>query len=160
MLPDRPCPTQACPGPRHPPGLYAFETHAVLAVTEGVADLRVLLEYQHPQFLDLLREAGIRGRGIDIDPERVALCRAKGHDAEVADAVDHLEGLEADSVPALFAAQVIEHLAWPDLNRLFQLAADRMAPGGVAIFETVNPHSASALKAFWTDPTHQHPLFP
>jgi hypothetical protein len=24
----------------------------------------------------------------------------------------------------------------------------------------VNPHCASALKAFWTDPTHQHPLFP
>jgi len=26
--------------------------------------------------------------------------------------------------------------------------------------ETVNPHSPSALKAFWTDPTHHHPLFP
>jgi hypothetical protein len=28
------------------------------------------------------------------------------------------------------------------------------------IAETVNPHSACALKTFWVDPTHQHPLFP
>ena len=26
--------------------------------------------------------------------------------------------------------------------------------------ETVNPHAPHALKTFWTDPTHQHPLFP
>ena len=28
------------------------------------------------------------------------------------------------------------------------------------MLETVNPHSPTALKAFWTDPTHHHPLFP
>ncbi len=28
------------------------------------------------------------------------------------------------------------------------------------IAETVNPHCVSALKTFWVDPTHQHPLFP
>ncbi len=28
------------------------------------------------------------------------------------------------------------------------------------MLETVNPHSPAALKAFWTDPTHHHPLFP
>ena len=26
--------------------------------------------------------------------------------------------------------------------------------------ETVNPHAPHALKTFWVDPTHQHPLFP
>ena len=26
--------------------------------------------------------------------------------------------------------------------------------------ETVNPHNPAALKAFWTDTTHHHPLFP
>jgi len=34
------------------------------------------------------------------------------------------------------------------------------SPGGTAIFETVNPHSPAAMKAFWVDPTHHHPLFP
>jgi glycosyltransferase involved in cell wall biosynthesis/SAM-dependent methyltransferase len=112
------------------------------------------------EFLDVLRERGIRGRGVDLDPATVEHCRAKGHEAEVGDAVEYLDGLESASVPALFSAQLIEHLTWPDLHRLFQIAADRVANGGVAIFETVNPHCASALKAFWTDPTHQHPLFP
>jgi hypothetical protein len=30
----------------------------------------------------------------------------------------------------------------------------------VFVAETVNPHSPRALKAFWVDPTHRHPLFP
>ena len=112
------------------------------------------------EFLDLLRENGIRVRGVDLDETMVERCRAKGHDAVVADAVEHLDGLESASVPAIFAAQVIEHLPWPELRRLLELSADRLAPGGVAIFETVNPHCVSAMKAFWTDPTHEHPLFP
>ena len=28
------------------------------------------------------------------------------------------------------------------------------------IAETVNPHSVPALKTFWVDLTHQHPIFP
>ena len=112
------------------------------------------------EFLDLLRDNGIGARGVDLDERMVERCRAKGHDAVVGDAVRHLEGLESQSVPALIAAQVIEHLPWPELKRLLELSADRLAPGGVAVFETVNPHSVSAMKAFWTDPTHQHPLFP
>ncbi len=112
------------------------------------------------EFLDLLRENGIRARGVELDERLVELSREKGHDAVEADGVEYLEGLEPASVPAIFAAQVIEHLPLPELKRFLELAADRLAPGGVAIFETVNPHCGSALKAFWTDPTHQHPLFP
>jgi glycosyltransferase involved in cell wall biosynthesis/SAM-dependent methyltransferase len=112
------------------------------------------------EFLDLLQESEIRGRGIDLDAEMVARCRAKGHEAEVADAVEYMKQLEPSSVPAVFAAQVIEHLPSPALKGLLELTAARLVPGGIAIFETVNPHCASAMKAFWTDPTHQHPLFP
>ena len=28
------------------------------------------------------------------------------------------------------------------------------------VAETVNPHAPHALKTFWVDPTHQHPVFP
>ena len=112
------------------------------------------------EFLDLLREHGIRARGVDLDERLVQRSRDRGHDVVVADGVEYLGGLEPASVPAIFAAQVIEHLPLPELKRFMELSADRLAPGGVAIFETVNPHRASALKAFWTDPTHQHPLFP
>ena len=112
------------------------------------------------EFLDLLRDNEIGARGVDIDQEMVDRCREKGHEAEVGDAVEYLDGLEPASLPAVFAAQVIEHLPAPALKRLLELATTRLVPGGVAIFETVNPHCAPAMKAFWTDPTHQHPLFP
>jgi len=112
------------------------------------------------EFLDLLRERDIPGRGVDLDPGMVERCRVKGHEAEVADAIEYLERLEPASAPAMFAAQVIEHLPADELKRLMELTATRLVPGGVAIFETMNPHCPSAMKAFWTDPTHQHPLFP
>jgi O-antigen chain-terminating methyltransferase len=90
----------------------------------------------------------------------VSRCREKGHEVELADAASYLHAQADDSVPGLFGAQVIEHLSAAQLNELLSLAHTKLAPGGVAIFETVNPHSPAALKAFWTDTTHHHPLFP
>jgi hypothetical protein len=54
----------------------------------------------------------------------------------------------------------VEHLRADDLVELMRLAAAKLEQGGTAILETVNPNSPSALKAFWVDPTHHHPLFP
>ena len=112
------------------------------------------------EFLDLLRDRGIPAKGVELSPELVEYCAGKGHDVVHADPIAHLEGLEDSSVPAIFAAQVVEHLPADVLRRLLTLAEAKLRPGGTAIFETVNPHTPTALKAFWTDPTHHHPLFP
>ena len=112
------------------------------------------------EFLDALRERGIAGRGVDLDPTMVERCRQKGHDVELADAASYLGGQDDASVPGVFAAQVIEHLSADALNELLALLHAKLAPGGLAVMETVNPHSPAALKAFWTDTTHHHPLFP
>jgi glycosyltransferase involved in cell wall biosynthesis/SAM-dependent methyltransferase len=113
------------------------------------------------EFLDLLRERGLEYAGIDPDPDMVGRCRAKGHErVEVADANSYLEKCEDDSLGAIFCAQVIEHLPYEELLRFYSLGLRKLAPGGLLILETVNPHSVSALKTFWVDPTHQHPLFP
>jgi SAM-dependent methyltransferase len=112
------------------------------------------------EFLDLLREAGIEARGVDIDEGMVEHCRQKGHDVELAEANEYLEGQPDDSLGAIFAAQVIEHMPYEALVRFFELAVAKLAPGGVFIAETVNPHSIPALKAFWVDPTHRNPIFP
>jgi SAM-dependent methyltransferase len=112
------------------------------------------------ELLDALRDAGIRGKGVDLDEGMVARCREKGHDVELADAASALRSYADGEVPAVFAAQVVEHLSADQLAELLSLSAAKLAPGGVAIFETVNPHNPAALKAFWTDTTHHHPLFP
>jgi glycosyltransferase involved in cell wall biosynthesis/SAM-dependent methyltransferase len=112
------------------------------------------------EFMDVLRERQIAARGVDLNAGMVALSREKGHEVELADALDYLRALDDGSVPAIFAAQFIEHLPADSVVDLLKLAAAKLSPGGTAIFETVNPHSPAALKSFWVDPTHHHPLFP
>ena len=113
------------------------------------------------ELLDLLADAGIEAAGVDSDPGMVARCREKGHDQVTeADAVEHLASLDARSLGTIFSAQVVEHLTYPELQRILDLSLDALRPGGRFIAETVNPHSPMALKAFWVDPTHRAPLFP
>ncbi len=112
------------------------------------------------EFMDLLRESGVAARGVDLDAGMVEICREKGLEVTEGDALEHLRGLDDRSVPAIFAAQFIEHLPPDSVVELLRLAAAKLEPEGTAIFETVNPHSPAALKAFWVDPTHHHPLFP
>jgi glycosyltransferase involved in cell wall biosynthesis/SAM-dependent methyltransferase len=112
------------------------------------------------EFMDVLQEHQITARGVDLNAGMVALSREKGHEVELADALDYLRTLDDGSVPAIFAAQFIEHLPADSVVDLLKLAAAKLSPRGTAIFETVNPHSPAALKSFWVDPTHHHPLFP
>jgi SAM-dependent methyltransferase len=113
------------------------------------------------EMLELLRDRGIEAAGVDLDPAMVEHCRDKGLErVQVADAVDYLEATEAGSLGAVFAAQVIEHLPYPSLLRFLRASRRALAPSGLLVAETVNPHAPQALKHFWIDPTHQHPLFP
>jgi SAM-dependent methyltransferase len=113
------------------------------------------------EFLDLLRDAGIDYAGVDLEAEMVEHCRGKGHsDVARADINEYLEGLEDDSLGTIFSAQLIEHLAVEDMRRFIALSVGKLKPGGLFIAETVNPHSAQALKTFWVDPTHNAPVYP
>ncbi len=112
------------------------------------------------EFLDALKERGISARGVDLDETMVARCREKGHEVELADAASTLNGLDDNTLPGALAAQVVEHLSHAELTALLDLLHRKLVPGGVVVMETVNPHNPAALKAFWTDTTHHHPLFP
>jgi predicted TPR repeat methyltransferase len=88
-------------------------------------------------------------------------CRSKGLEhLEVADAVGYLEAAAEASFGVIFAAQVIEHLPYDALLRFLPAARRALIADGLLVVETVNPHVPQALKHFWLDPTHQHPLFP
>jgi glycosyltransferase involved in cell wall biosynthesis/SAM-dependent methyltransferase len=112
------------------------------------------------ELLDLLRDAGIEGRGVDLDLGMVERCRQKGLNVELGDAVATLDALPERSLGAVVAIQLLEHLPYDTLMAFLGLARLKLVEGGPMIAETVNPHSPPALKAFWTDPTHQHPLLP
>ncbi len=128
-----------------------------------IGDDRPVLDFGcgRGEFLDLLRDHGFQYAGVDSDAGMIARCREKGHEHVVLqDGVEYLAELAPGELGAIFAAQVIEHLPYETLIRFFSLARRALAPGGVLIAETVNPHSPPALKTFWVDLTHQHPVFP
>ena len=112
------------------------------------------------ELLELLRAEGVTARGVDLDPGMVERCRRKGLDVELADGVSYLEQHESGALGAVFASHVIEHLAYDQLERLFELSRRALAPGGLFVTETINVHSLSAFKTFWTDPSHRAPIFP
>jgi O-antigen chain-terminating methyltransferase len=111
------------------------------------------------EFLELMREAGIAARGIDLSGECVALCRSKGLDAEKADMFPWLDGLADHSLDGVFSAQVVEHLSPERIPELIRLAASKLARGGLLAIETPNPECLAALSMhFFLDPTHTRPV--
>ena len=109
----------------------------------------------------LLRDAGLTVTATDPDPGMAGAARARGVDDVLeADALQALGAAEPASLGAVVAMQVIEHIPYPELMAVFAAAHAKLREGGRLVVETVNPHAPRALKAFWVDPTHQHPLFP
>ncbi len=113
------------------------------------------------EFLELLREHGFRGRGVDLNAQLVDDCRSRGLEVEKADLLEALAAREDGSLQGVFSAQVIEHLPAASLERLVELSHAKLASGGVLILETINPASVYALvHAFYTDLTHRLPVHP
>jgi 2-polyprenyl-3-methyl-5-hydroxy-6-metoxy-1,4-benzoquinol methylase len=112
------------------------------------------------ELLDLLSAAGVPAIGVDIDEAMVRRCRAKGHTVEQTDGISYLRAQADSSLSAIFAAQVVEHLPYEDLILFLELSRAKLKSSGQLIFETVNPHALEAFKTFWTDLTHQRPIFP
>jgi glycosyltransferase involved in cell wall biosynthesis/2-polyprenyl-3-methyl-5-hydroxy-6-metoxy-1,4-benzoquinol methylase len=112
------------------------------------------------ELLDLLRETGVPAVGVDVDEAMIRQCRGKGHTVEHVDALTFIRAQPDSSLSAIFSAQVVEHLSYDDLISFVQVCRAKLKPGGQLIFETVNPHALEAFKTFWTDLTHQKPIFP
>src|SRR5262245_22920852 len=113
------------------------------------------------EFLELLREAGIRAKGVDIDLDMVLLCREKGLDVEKEDASSYLQSIPDRSLGGVFAAQVIEHLPPRQIIDLVKLCHRKLTPGGMLILETPNPRCLMVFaESFYKDPSHLMPAHP
>ncbi|MGH8420478.1 MAG: class I SAM-dependent methyltransferase [Pseudomonas sp.] len=99
--------------------------------------------------------------GIDLNSMNVEACHEQGLKAVQQDALVWLAEQEENSVAAVSAFHVIEHLSFEQFNILLDQCQRVLAPGGTIIFETPNPENIiSAATHFHTDPTHIHPLPP
>ncbi len=111
------------------------------------------------EFLELLRERGIRARGIESSAESVTYCRSKGLEVEEADLFEYVANLPEQTEDAIFASQVVEHLDPARLPELVRLCASRLRKGGLLVFETPNPECLAIFAThFYLDPTHKRPI--
>ena len=107
------------------------------------------------EFLDLLRDAGLPASGVDLDEGMVERATSAGHDVVLADAIDHLEGVEPGSLGGVFCAHFLEHLQPDDVARVYAAAARALRPGCAFVAVVPSAGSLSVLGYdFWRDPTH------
>ena len=113
------------------------------------------------EWLGLLKEAGIRAIGIDLNSAMVDTCRSSGFSVECTNAIDWLRQQPEGSLAAVTGFHIIEHLSFEDLITLFDAALKALRDDGLIIFETPNPENlAVGACSFYSDPTHQHPIVP
>jgi len=113
------------------------------------------------EFLDLLKGAGVTARGLDLNPEMVEVCRGRGLDAAVGDALGLLKSLPDESLGGLIAVQVIEHLDPAYLSEFLQVAYYKLRPGSRMVLETINPACWVAFfESYIRDLTHVRPIHP
>ena len=111
------------------------------------------------EFLELMREAGVPARGIDLSREWVQLCAQKGLRAEVADLFRYLSDLPDFALDGIFCAQVVEHLPPDRIPEFIRLAAQKLVRDGLLVIETPNPECLAIFAThFYLDPTHTRPV--
>ncbi len=113
------------------------------------------------EFLQLLRERGVKARGVDVNHEMVETCRSHGLEVIEGDGFEYLASLADGSLGGLFAAQVVEHLDPGRLIRLLEVAFSKLRPGARIVLETINPACwAAFFDSYIRDLTHVRPVHP
>lgn len=113
------------------------------------------------EFLEVLTEAGVDARGVDLYHKFVEYCQELGLNVIEADAIQYLYTQEVESVGGIFASQVIEHLRVDQLIEFCRLAYQRLEEGAYLILETPNPTCLAVFThAFYVDLSHNKPVHP
>jgi SAM-dependent methyltransferase len=111
------------------------------------------------EWLELLRDEGLAGSGVDMNLVMIEECRSRGLDVTAGDAIGYLRSLPAGSKGVVTGFHIVEHLPLSDLLMLLDETGRVLRPGGMAIFETPNPSNLQvSMENFYLDPTHRNPL--
>lgn len=111
------------------------------------------------EWLQLLSEHEIAGRGVDLNPSMISRCVALGLDVTRSDALAYLRTLPDKSLGAVTSFHMIEHLPFETVIAIVDEALRVLESGGLLILETPNPQNALVgSQTFWIDPTHIRPI--
>jgi SAM-dependent methyltransferase len=111
------------------------------------------------EWLELLREHGYDGRGVDLNICMVEECTSRGLTADCRDAIEYLRELPSGSLSLVTGFHIVEHLPFIQLLDLFRESHRVLRVHGTAIFETPNPECQKVpTYSFFLDPTHRNPI--
>ncbi len=113
------------------------------------------------EWLKLLREAGVRAFGVDLNAANIRAAAADGLEARYQDAIEALQAQAEDSLGMVTSFHLVEHLPMDTLRVLFAEAWRALTPGGRLLIETPNPQNLIVGSCnFYLDPTHVRPIPP
>jgi 2-polyprenyl-3-methyl-5-hydroxy-6-metoxy-1,4-benzoquinol methylase len=124
-------------------------------ITSGILDIGC----GRGELLEVLRDAGLAAKGIELNRIQVARCQALALDVIETEALAHLRSLPAESLNAVTALHFAEHLPFESLVSFLDEVARVLRPGGLVILETPNPENLLVGSCnFYLDPTHRNPI--
>ncbi len=113
------------------------------------------------EWLELLRENGFLGQGVDLDDGMLAACRDFGLHVQAGDALSFLKKIPNESQVVISGFHLVEHIPFVDFQALVEESFRVLKPAGVLILETPNPENiVIGASSFYVDPTHQRPIPP
>ena len=113
------------------------------------------------EWLELLRDEGLQGRGVETNQAMIAHGRTRQLEMIEANAVVYLRSLPENGLQAVTAFHFVEHIGLEYLIALLEEILRTLKPGGLLILETPNPKNLVVGACnFYSDPTHHKPLFP
>lgn len=105
-------------------------------------------------FLNHLREQGVKGVGIEYDPQIAADVQKLGYEVYGGSAVDIWPKID-ESFDGAFCSHLIEHLHFENVIDLVEGLSTKLKPGAKVVFAWPNPGSLQMqLFHFWRDPEH------
>jgi 2-polyprenyl-3-methyl-5-hydroxy-6-metoxy-1,4-benzoquinol methylase len=108
-------------------------------------------------FLELLRESGRTGIGVDLTKEFVRSINARGMKAVRKDVFEFLSKNKS-KFDGVFASHLIEHFSTSQTLKMIQGMFDSLRPGGVAVLMTPTYDDLLvSSERFWLDITHVRP---
>jgi SAM-dependent methyltransferase len=111
------------------------------------------------EWLELLRDHGLVARGVDTNRILLSRCRDMNLDVTESDALTYLRRLAPNSVGAVTAFHIIEHMPHRAVIAFLDEAFRVLKPGGLLIAETPNPRNlVVGACTFYLDPTHLNPI--
>ena len=140
------------PYTHHQDELSRFTVNALREIDNRLDDLALDTQAAIARLQTLVLRSQRGERGLRFG-EAASEATAAGPVLELAldEAAERLAALDDGSVPAMHAAQLVEHLEPAQLSELLALMRRKLAPGGMAVVEAVNPLA---------DATRKHPLVP